>query len=91
MGVGGVDGNAVGETIKNAGVCVAVGIGDGVDVVAGNTVCVFTSSVKATEIAVSIASAGLVAGVDVKPLQDVNINTNRNNEMTDLTTSFTFP
>ena len=55
----------------------------------GQAVCVFTSFVMATEIAVSITFAGLGVGVDLKPEQEVNVN--RNTEITDPAMILMFP
>ena len=57
----------------------------------GIAVCVSTPVILTVEMAVSITPVGLIAGVDKKPLQDVNIDAIRNNGSITLPMIFTFP
>ena len=53
--------------------------------------CVSTASVEARVMLLSTTSVGFIVGVDVKPLQDVNITTIRNKRIITLPIIFTFP
>jgi hypothetical protein len=67
------------------------GSGVVVGVAVGIAVCVSATAVLTVDMAVSMTSVGLIAGVDKKPLQDVNIITIRNKGIIALLMIFTFP
>jgi len=73
----------------SVGSCVGNDVTVGADI--GIAVCVSTTAVLTVEMAVSITPVGLIAGVDKKPLQDVNIVTVRNKGIIALPMILTFP
>ena len=62
----------------------------GKGVVVGIAACVSATSVNAAETAVSFTFDGIVVGVDVKLLQDINITPIKSSEIVALTMDFTF-